>query len=70
MRTEVFWIIIGIFLFSLGFIVGSACERRSIHMSDNQETLIYQGAVYTRIMGDNTIEGYMTAAGKSTGKSK
>jgi len=65
MRTEVFLIIIGIFLFALGFFVGSELERRSINMSDNQETLIYQGAVYVRIMGDKTLEGYLTAAGKS-----
>jgi hypothetical protein len=68
MRTEILLFTIGVFLFSLGFIVGSAFERRSLHMSDNQETIIYQGFVYTRIMGENTLESYLTAAGRSKTK--
>lgn len=63
MKMEMVLVIVGLFLFSLGFIVGSACERRSLHLSDNQETMIYQGCVYTRIMGDKTLDGYLTAAG-------
>lgn len=63
MKTEIVLIMIGLFLFSLGFIIGSAFEKRSLHISDNEETMIYKGCVYTRIMGDKTLEGYLTAAG-------
>jgi hypothetical protein len=64
MNTTTVLIIIGIFLFGLGFIVGSACERRCLNIADDQKTLIYQGVVYIQVYQDNTLEGFLTAAGR------
>ena len=61
-RGLVLFIVI-VTIFGLGFIFGSACERRSLPIADDQKTLIYQGVVYAQVYQDNTLEGYLTAAG-------
>ena len=55
---------IAAFFFFLGMTVGSAIERRSYHIAEDKESLVYENSVYVRVIEGTTIEDYLTAAGK------
>ena len=56
------WLSIVAFAFYMGCLAGTYYERPGL--SENKQTLVYEGSVYVRAIEGTTLESYLTAAGK------
>ena len=58
------WFILLVASFGIGFCLGAASERKDYLFSADRGSLVYEGAVYVRVVEGTTLEDYLTAAGK------
>jgi len=50
--------------FCLGFALGSYLERTCLNVSENKESIVYENSIYVKVVEGNSLESYLTAAGK------